>query len=106
MPATRPEAISNRIRLAYESRALVARLVAEDCAVDSVLAAVVDEDSPDEEGVSSLGSEHDLFAWTDELAVVPLPPVRVSIGGIVPFIELDAIKVAVLCKPPEQLLRR
>lgn len=97
MPAIRPERISNRVRLAYKIRALVFRLVAEDRAVDSVLTAVIDEDPPHEHGVSVLSSQHNLFAWADELIVVSLPPVLVDVSGVVPLVEFRAVKIAVLC---------
>jgi hypothetical protein len=80
MPAIRPEAISNLIRLAYEARAAMARFVPEDRAVDPVLAAVIDEDSPDEEGISSFGSEHNLFSGPDELVFGSLAPIGISIS--------------------------
>jgi hypothetical protein len=80
MPAIRPEAISNLIRLSYERRTAPARLVAEDGAVDPVLSAVVDEDAPDEEGIGVLGSQHDLFARTNELVFGSLSAVGVSIS--------------------------
>ncbi|KVM72587.1 hypothetical protein WJ61_01105 [Burkholderia ubonensis] len=78
MPAIRPEAISNRVRLANEVRAAMRRLVAEDCAVDAVLAAVIDEFPPDETGVAVLGSQHDFFTGPDEQ--LSIASVFVSIG--------------------------
>jgi len=80
MPAIRPEAISNLIRLAYEARAAAARFVPEDRAVDPVLSTVIDENAPDEEGIGMLGSEHNLFAGTNELVFGSLSAVCVSIS--------------------------
>lgn len=93
MPAIRPEDISNLIRLTYELRALMARLIPEDGTVDAGLAAVVDEDAPNEEGIGALGSEHNLFPWSDEL--FPRPSIGVSVTGVVALVELNAIEVAV-----------
>lgn len=101
MPAIRPEAISNRVRLSYEIRAAIARLVAEDRAVDSVLPAIVDEDSPHEHGIGALSSQHNLLAWTDELIIVAGSAVGVSVSRVVAFIEFGAVNVAVLGQPPD-----
>lgn len=102
MPAIRPERISNCVRLAYEIRAAVLRLIAEDRAIDAVLSAIVDEDTPDEERISALGSEHDLFTGADELVAVAGSPIGVSIARVVALVESDAIDVSVLCEPPER----
>ena len=100
MPATRPEAISNRIRLAYEFAAEVSAFIAEHGAVDALLAAVVFESSPREHGVSFGCTEDNLFTWTDEQ--VPTSSVLVLVSGVMSFIEFKAIKVTVLCKPPDR----
>jgi hypothetical protein len=102
MPAMRPEDISNLIRLAYEVRAAVLRFIAEDRAVNTLLAGVVAEVSPDEEGISALGSEHDLFAGADELIAVAGSPIGVSIARVVALVESDAIEVSVLREPPDR----
>ena len=73
-------------------------LVAEDGAVDPSLAAVIDELSPDPQGIGSLGSQDDLLTRTDEQ--LALPSVGVPIGRVVPFVEFEAVKVAILCQPP------
>jgi hypothetical protein len=80
MPAIRPEDISNLIRLTYEARAAAARLVPEDRAVDTVLPAIVFEYSPDEEGISCSGSEHDFLPGPDKLVFVTSSSVCVSIS--------------------------
>lgn len=109
MPAMRPEAISNRVRLSNEVRAAMRRLVAEDCAVDAQLAfsgalvnTVVDELAPDEAGVTSLGSEHDLFTWSNKQ--FSPSPVFVLIGRVVSFIQFKAVFVAIFGEPPEGCL--
>jgi hypothetical protein len=89
MPAIRPEAISNRIRLTYEVRGSVRAFVSEHGAVDTVLSAVVDEVAPNKEGVSALGSQDEFFAWADEQFA--LPSVLVLVGRIVSFIEGEAV---------------
>lgn len=80
----------------------MARLVAEDGAVDAVLPAVVDEDSPHEESVSTLGSENDLLAWSDELVPVPGASVGVAVSRVMALVQLDAVEVAVFGEPPER----
>jgi hypothetical protein len=63
---------------------LVGTLVPEDGAVDADLSAVIDELSPNKEGVSVSGSERDRLPRPDELrtlAAIPIP-----ITGVVPFI--------------------
>ena len=98
MPAISPEAISNLVRLANESAALDRRLVPEHGAVDSLLAAVVDEISPDEDRVASLAAQHDFLARPNEQ--LSLSAVRVAVGAVVPFVEFKAVKVSVLRQPP------
>lgn len=100
MPAIRPEDISNLIRLAYKTRALMARLIAEYRAVDTLLATVVMEVSPDEEGISSFGSQHDLFPRSDELE--SLASICILSCGVMAFIKLEAIEIAFLRQPPER----
>jgi hypothetical protein len=101
MPLTRPEAISDLIRLAYEVRAAMRGFVAEDGAVDSLLPAVVDELSPDEHRVSAFSSEYHLSPRAREKSGPA--SVAVSVPGIVALIEFEAVKVAILCEPPEGL---
>lgn len=105
MPATRPEAISNRIRLTNKARALARPLVAERRAIDAVLwlasslvDAVVDKLAPDEERVERLGSEYPLFAGADEQAA--RAPVGVAVRRVVPLVESQAVNIAILRQPP------
>lgn len=98
MPAIRPEAISNRIRLAYEFRALMRGFVAENRAVDPALAAGIEEPSPDEKRIGRLCAEDDFLARSGE---DPAPPaVAVLTGRVVPLVEREAVTVAILCEPP------
>lgn len=98
MPQIRPEAISNRVRLAYEVRAAVRGLISEKGAVDAGLPAIVGESSPRKAGVSAVGSQHNFFAGAaKEFAH---SAVCVSVGGVVPLIEFQAVNVAVLRQPP------
>lgn len=99
MPATRPEAISNRIRLAYEIAGTVRAFIAKHRAVDAILSAVIDESAPDEQGIGCVGSQDNLFSRADEQ--FSLSAIGVSIGGIVPFVQGKAVNIAVLCQPPE-----
>lgn len=94
MPATRPEDISNLIRLLNEARGSVGAFVAEDGAVDAFLPAVVDEVSPNEEGIGWLGAQDNLLSGADEL--LALSAVGVSVAAVVALIEGEAVKVAVL----------
>src|SRR5579885_1539331 len=98
MPAIRPEAISNRIRLTNEDGAPILALVVEDGAVDAFLCAVVDESSPYKERVSLGSAEHNFLAGTDEQFA--LSPIGIAAAGIVPFIEREAVKITVLRQPP------
>jgi hypothetical protein len=95
MPAIRPEAISNRVRLSYEIRAAIRSFIAEDGTVNALLSAVVDELSPDKHGVGALGSKHDLFSWPNELSA--LSSVGVSVGAVMSFVQFKAITISVLC---------
>ncbi len=76
MPATRPDAISNRIRLPNEVAGSVWAFVSEDRAVDPGLAAVIDEAAPDEHGIGALGAQDKLFPGTDEQP----PPAAIGIS--------------------------
>jgi hypothetical protein len=74
--------------------------IPKDCAVDPVLAAVIEEVSPDEEGVRSLGAQDNLLAGADELG--SLPTVGVSVRRIMALVHFKAVQVSVLCQPPER----
>src|SRR5262245_31255257 len=107
MPAMRPEAISNCIRLANECGAAPAAFVAERGAVDAVLpfsgalvSAIVNELAPDEEGIAVERAEHDLFARADELP--SSAAVSIAVGGIVALIHLQASSIAVARQPPQR----
>src|SRR6266705_1761080 len=102
MPAIRPEAISNLIRLAYEARAARRSLIPKDRAVDSLLAAVVDELSPDPHGAGALSSQDDLFARPNELSA--LAAIRVSIGAVVALVHGEAVFIAIFREPPERFI--
>jgi len=109
MPAIRPDAISNCIRLANEVRAADFAFVAEDGAIDSVLAfsgslvnEVVDEVAPHEACVGALSSKDDFLSRPDE--EFSLSPVPVVICRVVPLIKVDAVSVAILRQPPDRLL--
>jgi hypothetical protein len=83
MPAISPEAISNRIRLTNEFRALPHSFVAERGAVDPRLpfagahvSTVIDELPPDPEGRAVLGAQDDLFARPNKEfpeSAIPIP---------------------------------
>jgi len=78
MPLTRPDAISNLIRLAYKFAALVRRLVAEDGAVDSGLSAVILEFPPRKQRITFGCSQHDFLAGADEQVSLAAIPVSVA----------------------------
>ena len=99
MPAIRPEAVSNAIRLAYEFRALMWAFVSEHGAVDTLLAAVVDELSPGEHGIRLLCSQDNLFSWANELRAPS--PIGVAVATVVALVEFETVTVAVLGQPPE-----
>ena len=103
----RPEAISNRIRLAYEVRAAVRRLVAEDGAVDALLGLAgsfvdtgINELSPDPPRVSVTGAKDDFASGAAE--ELSLPPIAVLMGGIVALIQGEDIAVPILAEPPSR----
>lgn len=72
MPLTRPDEISNGISLSDKLAAFMVALVDEDRAIDSGLSAIVDELSPNENGITFEGSEDDAFAGADELSDPPV----------------------------------
>jgi hypothetical protein len=105
MPAIRPEAISNRIRLTYEVRAASSSLVAERGTIDTLLRrarprveAGVSELPPDEEGIPGFGAENDLFAGAAEQSADT--PISVAIGRVVLLIQGQARRIAVSRQPP------
>lgn len=89
MPAIRPYAISNRIRLAYKFAAFVRGFVPEHGTIDSLLPAGVLELSPDEHSVPIGSSENDLFSGPTES--VSYSTILVSVAGVVLLIEFQAI---------------
>lgn len=99
MPAIRPEAISNCIRLPNEVAGPVPRLVPEDGAIGSLLSAIVEELPPHEESISVFGSQDDLFSWADELAQLSW----LSIGGVMPGKQCKAVKISIAGQPPDWL---
>lgn len=101
MPAMRPEAVSNAIRLAYEFAAAMRSLIPKDSAVDSLLPAVVLELPPDEHGASSLCAQDNLFSWSDELSLSA--SVRVGSSAVVPLVHCETVKVSILGQPPDRL---
>ena len=101
MPAIRPEAVSNEIRLAYEFAAAMRSLIPKDSAVDSLLPAIVLESPPDEQGASSLGSQNNLLSGADELS--PLSAIGVSVSAVMPFVQSEAVTISVLSQPPKRL---
>ena len=66
MPLTRPEEISDCIRLANKLGREMGAFVAEDGAVDAVLAAGIDEFAPNEKSVGISGSQDALLAGARE----------------------------------------
>jgi len=84
MPAIRPQAVSNAIRLSYKLDARMRSLVAEHGAVDaglrlpcSVVNAGVSEFSPHEKSIPCRCAQAKVVAWADEsepfasISVVP-----------------------------------
>lgn len=98
MPATRPEAISNRIRLTYEARAAERPFVPEDGTVNSFLAAVIDKVPPDEHGVSWGGSEDNLLSRPDK--ELSQSSVGVMPAGVMSLVHLKTVQISIHCQPP------
>lgn len=67
MPLTRPDVISDRVSLSDKLTRKVRTLVPEDGAIDALLSAVINEPSPSENRICSLGAEHDFFTGSDKL---------------------------------------
>ena len=84
MPFTRPAEISNGVSLSDKVGRSEAAFVSEHGAVDALLAAVVDELSPDEHGVSVSGAKNDVLAGANELD--PLATVSIFVGAIMSLI--------------------
>ena len=88
MPLTRPAEISDGVSLSDKVGRSELAFVSEHGAVDALLPGIIDELSPNKHGVSVSGSEHDMLAWSDKLA---LPSsVSVFIAAVVPLVELQA----------------
>lgn len=106
MPAIRPEAISNCIRLTYEFRAAVRGFVTEDSAVDPFLRlsrpfvdALVDEFAPDPSRITFLRSQDDLGPRpAKQLAPAA---VTVLVRRVVALVEREDGDIAILREPPE-----
>jgi hypothetical protein len=94
MPAMRPEAVSNCVRLAYEFAAKVRAFVTEDSAVDALLSTVIYEFSPGETCVTLLGPEDYFLPRADE--ELPLLLTFTVIGRVVALIHSKAGLIAVL----------
>jgi hypothetical protein len=88
MPFTRPDEISDCVSLSDKLGREDRTLVAEHGAVDSLLAAGVDEFSPNKERVCISCAEDDLFSWTGE--EVSLPAVPVAVARVMALIEFQA----------------
>ena len=95
MPLTRPDVISDRIRLTNKFGRPDRSLVTKDGAVDASLPTSVDELSPNKHGVSISGPEHDLFTWADEQ--ISFPAILVLVAGVVPFVECETGDISILC---------
>lgn len=94
MPAIRPEAVSNCVRLAYEFAAEMRAFVAEDSAVDTLLSTVIYEFSPRETCVTLLGPEDNLLPRANE--EFPLLLALTVISRVVALIHVKAGSIAVL----------
>lgn len=99
MPATRPEAVSNCVRLSNEVGAAVLGLVAEDGAIDALLPTAVEELPPDEHGVAALSAEDNLLPRSNKLRFTLLP--GLSEPRVVASVQLEAGAVSVAGKPPD-----
>lgn len=87
MPFTRPDEISDCVSLSDKLGREDRTLVAEHGAVDSLLAAGVDEFSPNKERVGISCAKDNLLAGAGE--EVSLAAVTVAVAGIMSFIEFQ-----------------
>ena len=95
MPAIRPEAVSNFIRLSYEVAAAVVAFVSEHGAVDALLSAIVDELSPHKARISYFGTKYNFLARADEQFT--FAPVLIVVCAVVSFVQRQTIYIAVFC---------
>lgn len=98
MPFTRPAEISDRISLGDKNTALNAPFVSEYGAVDSVLARIINEFSPNKHRVSFQCPQYNGLSRPYELTA--LPAIFVPIGAVVAFIKGETGSIAVLREPP------
>jgi len=66
MPQTRPHEISDCVSLSDKLRTLVRGFVSKACAVDALLPRIINESSPDKEGIGFPCAEHDFFTRAAE----------------------------------------
>lgn len=85
MPATSPDSISDRIRLAYKVRGSVLAFVSEYGAVDTAFAAAVDESAPHIHRIACFRAKDNLFARSGE--EFSFATVRVLVRAVMSFIK-------------------
>mgnify|MGYP001598123623 CR=1 FL=1 len=74
--------------------------VSEHGAVDSLLAAVVDEFPPSEQGIGIGGSQDDFLAGADKLSA--FASISIFVSTVMTFVEFKAILIPILGKPPKR----
>ena len=98
MPFTRPAEISNGVSLSDKVGRSETAFIAKDGAVDTLLAGIIDEFSPNKHGVGVSGSQHDVFSGADKLTA--LSSISVFITAIVPLEEFQATEITVFGEVP------
>lgn len=94
MPLTNPDEISNGVSLSHKLRGFDRAFVPENSAINSLLSAIVNEASPNENSIGCAGSKEDDFAWSDTL--LTLSAVRVSVSRVVSLVHGEAGFISVL----------
>jgi hypothetical protein len=100
VPRTRPAEISNGVSLSDKLTRPEPAFVSEQAAFDARLGrnGFVEMLSPNKDRIAGIGSQDDVFAWSDELGETlsswPLPT------AVVPQVESEAGLVSVLCDEP------
>jgi hypothetical protein len=84
MPLTRPRAISNGVSLSHKLGALDGAFVAESRTVDPDLPGIINELSPNKEGIGSRCTQDDVKSGANEL--VPFSTIFIFVGAIVSLI--------------------
>jgi hypothetical protein len=94
MPLARPAVISDSVSLSDKEGREVRAFIAENCAVNSLFSAVINEIPPNKHGVTASCSKDDFLSGANKQSA--FSPVFIMVGGVMPLIELEEGSVPVL----------